>query len=94
MAILQGGVLSEQPREAPRRPDAEWRTNHQRRLLRLTYARKWEPVDNDPIEAQRLLLRKRGELQTVVNRGTVPQPTTVSGSPSAPVFDGDRRTLW
>ena len=60
----------------------------------LSYARKWEPVGNDRIEAQRLLLRKRGELQTVVNGGTVLQPTTVPGSPSAPVFDGDRRTLW
>jgi integrase len=46
----------------------------------LYYARKWEPVGNDPNEAQRLLLRKRGELQTMVNGGTVLQPTTVSGS--------------
>ena len=46
----------------------------------LSYARKWEPVGNDPIEAQRLLLRKRGELQTMVNGGTVLQPTTVSGT--------------
>ena len=46
----------------------------------LYYNRKWEPVGNEPIEAQRLLLRKRGELQTIVNGGTVLQPTTVSGS--------------
>ena len=46
----------------------------------LSYSRKWEPIGNEPIEAQRLLLRKRGELQTVVNGGAVLQPITVSGS--------------
>jgi hypothetical protein len=46
----------------------------------LYYNRKWEPIGNEPIEAQRLLLRKRGELQTVVNGGAVLQPITVSGS--------------
>ena|ERR1019366_8694206 len=39
----------------------------------LSYARKWEPVGNDPIEAQRMLLKKRGELQTVANGGKVVQ---------------------
>lgn len=47
----------------------------------LSYARRWEPVGNDPIEAQRLLLRKRGELQTVANGGTVVQSApNVSGT--------------
>jgi len=39
----------------------------------LYYNRKWEPVGNDPIEAQRLLMKKRGELLTVANGGTVVQ---------------------
>lgn len=33
----------------------------------LCYARKWEPVGNDPAEAHRLLLKKHGELQVVAN---------------------------
>jgi hypothetical protein len=43
----------------------------------LYYNRKWEPVGNEPIEAQRLLLRKRGELQTIVNGGTVLHPCVI-----------------
>src|ERR1035438_7669558 len=46
----------------------------------LSYVRKWEPVGNDPTEAQRLLMKKRGELLAVANGGTVVQPATVSGS--------------
>ena len=46
----------------------------------LYYNRKWEPVGNDPTEAQRLLMKKRGELLAVVNGGTVVQPATVSDS--------------
>jgi integrase len=37
----------------------------------LSYARKWEPVGNDPKEAHKALQRKRGELQTKANGGTV-----------------------
>ena len=37
----------------------------------LSYNRKWEPVGNDPAEAVRLLMKKRGELLTVANGGTV-----------------------
>lgn len=39
----------------------------------LSYNRKWEPVGNDPAEAVRLLMKKRGELLTVANGGTVVQ---------------------
>src|ERR1022692_4376730 len=39
----------------------------------LSYNRKWEPVGNDPNEAHRLLLKKRGELLTVANGGSVVQ---------------------
>ncbi|MGA2168399.1 MAG: hypothetical protein ABSG62_09310 [Terracidiphilus sp.] len=39
----------------------------------LYYNRKWEPVDNNPAKAQRLLLKKRGELLAVANGGTVVQ---------------------
>ena len=39
----------------------------------LSYDRKWEPVGNDPTEAVRLLMKKRGELLTVANGGTVVQ---------------------
>jgi hypothetical protein len=48
----------------------------------LGFARKWEPIGNDPAEAHRLLLKKRGELQVVANGGTVvePQQTKVSGT--------------
>lgn len=48
----------------------------------LGFARKWEPVGNDPGEAHRLLLKKRGELQVVANGGTVveQQQTKVSGT--------------
>ena len=37
----------------------------------LSYNRKWEPVGNDPAEAVRLLMKKRGELLTVANGGSV-----------------------
>ena len=37
----------------------------------LSYARKWEPVGNDPVEAQRMLLLRRGELATRAHGGTV-----------------------
>jgi hypothetical protein len=33
----------------------------------LYYNRGWEPVGNDPAEAVRLLMKKRGELLTVAN---------------------------
>jgi len=47
----------------------------------LYYNRKWEPVGNDPAEAVRLLMKKRGELLTVANGGTVVQAEPkVSGS--------------
>lgn len=39
----------------------------------LSYNRKWEPVGNDPAEAHRLLMKKRGELLTVANGGSVVQ---------------------
>lgn len=39
----------------------------------LSYNRKWEPVGNDPAEAVRLLMKKRGELLTVANGGSVVQ---------------------
>jgi hypothetical protein len=39
----------------------------------LFYNRKWEPVGNDPAEAVRLLMKKRGELLTVANGGSVVQ---------------------
>jgi integrase len=39
----------------------------------LSYNRKWEPAGNDPADAQRLLMKKRGELLTVANGGTVVQ---------------------
>jgi hypothetical protein len=48
----------------------------------LSYARKWEPVGNDPIEAHRLLLLRRGELATLAHGGSVtstaPTDTKVS----------------
>ena len=43
----------------------------------LSYNRKWEPVGNNPNEAHRLLLKKRGELLTVANGGTVVQEPEV-----------------
>jgi integrase/recombinase XerD len=48
----------------------------------LGYGRKWEPVGDDPTEAHRLLLKKRGELQVVASGGTVIQneQNTVSGT--------------
>jgi integrase len=48
----------------------------------LGFARGWEPIGNDPAEAQRLLLKKRGELQVVANGGNVVehQQTWVSGT--------------
>ena len=39
----------------------------------LSYNRKWEPIGNDPAEAVRLLMKKRGELLTVANGGSVVQ---------------------
>ena len=39
----------------------------------LFFNRKWEPVGNDPADAVRLLMKKRGELLTVANGGTVVQ---------------------
>ena len=39
----------------------------------LFYNLKWEPVGNDPAEAVRLLMKKRGELLTVTNGGGVVQ---------------------
>src|ERR1035437_9273155 len=39
----------------------------------LSYNRRWEAVGNDPAEAQHLLMKKRGELLTVANGGTVVQ---------------------
>ena len=39
----------------------------------LSYNRKWEPVGNDPAEAMRPLMKKRGELLTVANGGRVVQ---------------------
>jgi hypothetical protein len=39
----------------------------------LAFNRKWEPVGNDPAEAVRLLMKKRGELLTVANGGSVVQ---------------------
>jgi len=49
----------------------------------LGFARKWESIGNDPAEAHRLLLKKRGELQVVANGGSVvmpPQQSRVSGT--------------
>lgn len=49
----------------------------------LSYNRKWEPAGNDPADAQRLQMKKRGELLTVANGGTVVQAAEedkVSGS--------------
>lgn len=49
----------------------------------LSYGRRWEPVGNDPTEAVRALLKKRGELLHTANGGTIqsetPQPK-VSGT--------------
>jgi len=39
----------------------------------LFFNRNWEPVGNDPAEAVRLLMKKRGELLTVANGGSVVQ---------------------
>jgi RNase_H superfamily len=49
----------------------------------LSYQRKWESVGNDPIEAQRLLLLRRGELATLAHCGAVVSKvaeTTVAGT--------------
>lgn len=37
----------------------------------LSYHRRWERVGSDPVGALRLLMKKRGELLTVANGGTV-----------------------
>jgi hypothetical protein len=54
----------------------------------LYYNRKWEPVGDDPTEAQRLLMKKRGELLTVAHGGSVVQATEeepkVSGTRHSP----------
>lgn len=65
MAILQGSALSEQPCEAPCRPDAGQAIKDD--YCCLSYDRKWEPVGNDPAEAVRLLMKKHGELLTFAN---------------------------
>jgi predicted nucleotidyltransferase len=52
----------------------------------LFYNRKWEPVGNDSIEAQRLLMKKRGELLTVANGGTVVQTQEEVAWPKITVF--------
>ena len=52
----------------------------------LSFARKWESVGNDPETAVKALNRKRGELLTLANGGTVvseqnaPKQTTVQGT--------------
>jgi len=49
----------------------------------LYHSRKWEAVGDDPTEAHRRLLKKRGELLTVANGGMVVQTertSTVSGT--------------
>jgi len=48
----------------------------------LFYNRKWEQVGNDPAEAVRLLMKKRGELLTVANGGSVVQEP--EGEPKVP----------
>lgn len=71
---MQGGVLSEQPCEAPHAvltPNGEQTIKDG--YYCLSYNRKWEPVGNDPAEAVRLLMKKRGELLTVANGGSVVQ---------------------
>jgi integrase len=40
----------------------------------LSYARKWESVGNDPVESQRMLLLRRGELATLAHGGSVGSP--------------------
>jgi hypothetical protein len=42
----------------------------------LSFGGGWENVGDDPTEAVKALLRKRGELQTTANGGTVVQQTT------------------
>ena len=37
----------------------------------LSYARKWEPVGNDPEAAVKAMHRRRGELLTIATGGTV-----------------------
>jgi hypothetical protein len=61
----------------------------------LYYNRKWEPVGNDPNEAQRLLQKKRGELQ-IYRKAAKPVSALVmlarhSSQPSLPVCHGRRR---
>lgn len=59
----------------------------------LSYARKWEPVGNDPEAAVKALNRKRGELLTLANGGTVVYEqngtvqTTVQGTLKAALED-------
>jgi hypothetical protein len=55
----------------------------------LSYARKFEPVGNDPTEAARQLFKKRGELQTVANGGTIlhTEQSMVSGTLRAALDD-------
>ena len=44
----------------------------------LYYSRKWETVGDDPNEAHRLLMKKRGELLTIANGGQVVQTEPAS----------------